>query len=296
MGYHSKAIPVHIHLERCSRMKLSEIRNILREEDIQLTKSLGQNFLHDQHQLQKIVALAQLEPNDKILEIGPGLGPLTEPLLQAAGHVTAIEKDHRLIDLLEKKFANRDNFTLEHADALQLIRQAKHNWSQHKLVSNLPYSIASPLMIDLAWGEHRPRAMIVTLQLEVGRRLMAVAGTKQYGILSLLIGLHYFTSQSFEIPRGCFFPEPNVDSCCIQLIRRDSQLLTIQETAVFKRIIKRGFSERRKKLMKLLKYDWPTEEVVAIFKTLGLDEQIRGEKVSLEQFVEMTKYLNQTQQ
>jgi len=276
-------------------MKLSEIRNILREEDIQLTKSLGQNFLHDQHQLQKIVALAQIEPNDQILEIGPGLGPLTEPLLKAAGHVTAIEKDHRLIDLLKLKFANHSHFSLQHADALQLIRKAKHNWSQHKLVANLPYSIASPLMIDLAWEEHRPRAMIVTLQLEVARRLMAKAGTKQYGVLSLLIGIHYFTGQSFEIPRGCFFPEPNVDSCCIQLVRRDNQLLTVEETSIFKRIVKRGFSERRKKLMKLLKYDWPTEAVVAIFKTLGLDEQIRGEKVSLEQFVGMTKYLNQTQ-
>ena len=277
-------------------MKLSEIRNILREEDIQLTKSLGQNFLHDQHQLQKIVALAQIKPDDKILEIGPGLGPLTEPLLQSAGHVTAIEKDHRLIELLEKKFAKCSNITLKHADALQLIRKAKYNWAQHKLVANLPYSIASPLMIDLAWGEHRPRAMIVTLQLEVARRLMAVEGTKQYGILSLLIGLHYSTGKSFEIPRGCFFPEPNVDSCCLQLIRRDNQMLTIEETAVFKKIIKRGFSERRKKLMKLLKHDWPTEAVIAIFRTLGLDEKIRGEKVSLEQFIEMTKYLNQKQQ
>ena len=125
---------------------------------------------------------------------------------------------------------------------------------------------------------------------------MAVAGTKQYGILSLLIGLHYSTGKSFEIPRGCFFPEPNVDSCCIQLIRRDNPMLTIEETAVFKKIIKRGFSERRKKLMKLLKHDWPNEAVIDVFKTLGLDEKIRGEKVSLEQFIEMTKYLNQKQQ
>jgi 16S rRNA (adenine1518-N6/adenine1519-N6)-dimethyltransferase len=138
--------------------------------------------------------------------------------------------------------------------------------------------------------------MIVTLQLEVARRLMSEPGTKQYGVLSLLIRLHYLTGQSFEIPRSCFFPEPNVDSCCIQLIRRDRQLLTIEETAVFKRIIKRGFSERRKKLMKLLKHDWPKEEVLAIFEELRLDEKIRGEKVSLEQFIEMTKYLHQTKQ
>ena len=111
-------------------MKLSEIRNILREEDIQLTRSLGQNFLHDQHQLRKIVALARLDPADKILEVGPGLGPLTDPLLQAAGHVTAIEKDRRLVELLEQRFANRENFILKHADALRVVRKTEHDWSQ----------------------------------------------------------------------------------------------------------------------------------------------------------------------
>ncbi|MEC7881548.1 MAG: 16S rRNA (adenine(1518)-N(6)/adenine(1519)-N(6))-dimethyltransferase RsmA [Verrucomicrobiota bacterium] len=275
-------------------MKLSEIRNILREEDIQLTKSLGQNFLHDHHQLRKIVALAQVEAGDKILEIGPGLGPLTDPLLQAAAQVTAIEKDHRLIDLLKQRFGNRDNFSLKHGDALRLIRKSEQDWTQYKLVANLPYSIASPLMVDLAWAKNRPRAMIVTLQLEVARRLMAKSGTKQYGVLTLLIGLHYSTGESFEIPRGSFFPEPNVDSCCIQLLRRESPMLTSTEADIFKRIIKRGFSERRKKLMKLLKHDWPAEAVITAFESLGLDEKVRGEKVSLEQFVEMTKLLNQT--
>ena len=274
-------------------MKLSEIRNILREEDIQLTKSLGQNFLHDHHQLRKIVALAQVEAGDKILEIGPGLGPLTDPLLQAAAQVTAIEKDHRLIDLLKQRFGNRDNFSLKHGDALRLIRKSEQDWTQYKLVANLPYSIASPLMVDLAWAKNRPRAMIVTLQLEVARRLMAKSGTKQYGVLTLLIGLHYSTGESFEIPRGSFFPEPNVDSCCIQLLRRESPMLTSTEADIFKRIIKRGFSERRKKLMKLLKHDWPAEAVITAFESLGLDEKVRGEKVSLEQFVEMTKLLNQ---
>jgi len=276
-------------------MKLSQIRNILREEDIQLTKSLGQNFLHDQHQLRRIVALAELDPSDKILEVGPGLGPLTEPLLQSAGHVTAIEKDRRLVELLEQRFANRDNFTLLHADALRVVRKNELDWSQYKLVANLPYSIASPLIIDLAWGDNRPRAMVVTLQLEVVRRLMAEPGSKDYGVLRLLTSLHYRVGEWFEIPRGSFFPEPNVDSGCVKLIRRDEPLLPTTQCGDFKRIIKRGFSERRKKLMKLLKHDWPIEAITAAFKALGLDEQIRGEKVSLKQFVEMTLLLNQTE-
>jgi 16S rRNA (adenine1518-N6/adenine1519-N6)-dimethyltransferase len=276
-------------------MKLSEIRNILREEDIQLTRSLGQNFLHDQHQLRKIVALARLDPADKILEVGPGLGPLTDPLLQAAGQVTAIEKDRRLVELLEQRFVNRENFTLKHADALRVVRKTEHDWSQHKLVANLPYSIASPLIIDLAWGDDRPQAMVVTLQLEVVRRLMAGPGSKDYGVLTLLTGLHYRVGEWFEIPRGSFFPEPNVDSGCIELLRRDEPLLPLAQCGAFKRIIKRGFSERRKKLMKLLKHDWPKDEVAAAFESLGLDEQIRGEKVSLDQFAEMTRLLTQTE-
>ena len=276
-------------------MKLSEIRNILREEDIQLTRSLGQNFLHDQHQLRKIITLAKLDHNDRILEVGPGLGPLTDLLLQSAGHVTAIEKDRRLVELLERHFMNRDNFTLQHADALRLVRKFGHDWSEHKLVANLPYSIASPLIIDLAWRDDRPRTMVVTLQLEVVRRLMAEHGSKHYGVLTLLTGLHYRVGEWFEIPRGSFFPEPNVDSGCIELLRRDNSLLTPTQRGAYKRIIKRGFSERRKKLMKLLKHDWPAEVVESAFNMLGLNEQIRGEKVSLEQFVELTQHLTQSE-
>ena len=276
-------------------MKLSEIRNILREEDIQLTKSLGQNFLHDQHQLRKIVALAKLESSDQILEVGPGLGPLTEPLLQAAEQVTAIEKDRRLVELLEERFAHWGNFTLQNADALRVVRKTEHDWSQHKLVANLPYSIASPLIIDLAWCDDRPRAMVVTLQLEVVRRLMAEHGSKDYGVLTLLVGLHYRVGEWFEIPRGSFFPEPNVDSGCIELLRREDPLLPPSQNSNYKRIVKRGFSERRKKMMKLLKHDWPSEAVVAAFETLGLDVQIRAEKVSLEQFVKLTQLLTQNQ-
>ena len=124
---------------------------------------------------------------------------------------------------------------------------------------------------------------------------MAGPGSKDYGVLTLLTGLHYRVGDWFEIPRGSFFPEPNVDSGCIELLRRDEPLLPPAQCGAFKRIIKRGFSERRKKLMKLLKHDWPKEAVVAAFESLGLDEQIRGEKVSLEQFVEMTRLLTQTE-
>ena len=274
-------------------MTLSEIRNILNDEDIMLTKSLGQTFMHDQNQLRKIVALAKLAPDDSVIEIGPGLGPLTGLLLEAVGHVTAIEMDRRLIKLLEKQFAKRDNLTLQHADAMKIVRKTEFDWSGHKLVANLPYSIASPLLIDLAESPGRPRAMIVTLQLEVVQRMLAKPGTKEYGVLALLIGLHYAAGEWFTIPRGSFYPEPNVDSGCIELLHRETPLLPPELCPVFKKIVKRVFAERRKKMMKLLKRDWPEAAVVEAFDALGLDEKIRAERVTLEQFTELTQRLSQ---
>ena len=130
-------------------MNLSEIRNLLREEDIMLTKSLGQTFMHDQNQLRKIVGLAKLTADEPVIEVGPGLGPLTGLMLQTAGHVTAIETDRRLIKLLEERLGQHDNFTLQHADAMKLVRKTEFDWSNHKLVANLPYSIATPLLLNL---------------------------------------------------------------------------------------------------------------------------------------------------
>ena len=273
-------------------MNLSEIRNLLREEDIMLTKSLGQTFMHDQNQLCKIVGLAKLTAADHVIEIGPGLGSLTGLLLQTAGHVTAIETDRRLVKLLDERFGERGNFKLQHADAMKVVRKSKFDWLKHKLVANLPYSIASPLLIDLAASAGRPRGMIVTLQLEVVQRLLAQSATKEYGVLTLLIGLHYATGESFVIPRGSFYPEPNVDSGCIELLRRETPLLLPELCPVFKKIVKRVFAERRKKMMKLLKRDWPEAAVAEAFDALGLDETIRAERVTLEQFAELTQRLS----
>ena len=276
-------------------MNLTEIRNILNDEDIMLTKSLGQTFMHDQNQLRKIVGLAKLTPDDQVIEIGPGLGPLTGLMLQSAGHVTAIETDRRLVKLLEERFGEQGNFNLQHADALKVIRMTEFDWSVHKLVANLPYSIASPLLIDLAASAGRPHTMIVTLQLEVVRRMLAGPDSREYGVLALLIGLHYVTGEWFTIPRSSFYPEPNVDSGCIELLRRETELLPPGLCPVFKKITKRVFSERRKKMMKLLKRDWPEAAVAEIFKTRGLDEQIRAERVTLEQFVEITQHLSRAE-
>src|SRR5437762_1575303 len=198
-------------------MKLSEMKQILAERDLRLTRSLGQNFLHDGNQLRRIVAAAELTGTDRVLEIGPGLGPLTELLLAQAGEVLALEKDRRLNEILQKRFAGADRLTLRQDDALEFLRGEPRDWSDFKLVANLPYSVASRILVELAQANRCPERLVVTLQAEVARRLVAKPGVKDYGLLSLLIQLRYEPRAWFRIPPGCFFPPPGVDSSCVTL-------------------------------------------------------------------------------
>ena len=332
-------------------MTLTEMKRVLAAGDIQLTKSLGQNFLHDGNQLRRIVDAAALTTVDKVLEIGPGLGPLTELLIDGAGEVFAIEKDLRLVGFLRERFglidqtdkspaltpalspeereknasfsttlpnlSNRSSgepplpgerageradtyFTskilspklfLLHDDALKYLQRERRDWSGWKLVANLPYSVASPILVELAQSVVPPQRLVATLQLEVARRLMATADDDDYGVLTLLVQLRYEPVDWFKIPSGCFYPEPEVDSACVVLKRRATPLLTGSGPAAFEKIVKRGFSQRRKMMLKLLKQDWPAEKLAAAFEQLSLSPQVRAEKLNLDQFVALTEIL-----
>ncbi len=272
-------------------MRLSEVKQTLAQAKIQLTKSLGQNFMHDGNQLRRIVQTAELTTADRVLEVGPGLGPLTHLLLQQAGEVLAIEKDQRLVELLQQRFAGETRLRLLHADALDYVQEHPHQWSDWKLVANLPYSIASRLLIELAQGNPGPRCMVVTLQLEVARRLVAQAHQPDYGLLSLLLQLHYTATDWFKIPAACFFPEPEVDSACVTLVRHAEPLLEPAQQDLFARLVSRSFSQRRKMMFKLLKQDWPMETLVGAFAELRLSPQARAETVTLAQFVQLAKKL-----
>jgi 16S rRNA (adenine1518-N6/adenine1519-N6)-dimethyltransferase len=282
-------------------VKLSEMREVLTRRDIQLTKSLGQNFLHDANQLKKIVEAAELSKADKVLEIGPGLGPLTELLLEKAGEVLAIEMDLRLVDFLRERFEpeisnsklkiKNSKLELLHDDALEFLRREPRDWSDWKLVANLPYSVASPILVELAQSPRRPERMVTTLQLEVAQRLMARADDDDYGVLTLLVQLDYEPRASFKIPADCFFPAPNVDSTCVVLQRRARPLLAGGQRAAFVKIMKRAFSQRRKMMLKLLKQDWAVDKLAAVFAELKISPQERAEKLSLEQFVALTEKL-----
>jgi 16S rRNA (adenine1518-N6/adenine1519-N6)-dimethyltransferase len=328
-------------------MKLSEMRDLLTKRDIQLTKSLGQNFLHDANQLARIVAAGEVTKADKVLEIGPGLGPLTELLLTKAGEVLAIEMDARLVEFLAERFGlvskegdpsltpkereseakapvdsvptdssqrgneeppllgertgvrednnpnHPDNFLLMHDDALAFLKREPRDWSEWKLVANLPYSVASPILVELSAGIRAPKMLVVTLQLEVAQRLMAPTDDDHYGILTLLVQLDFEPRGWFKIPPGCFFPAPEVDSACVCLVRRETPLLAEEQRVLFRRLVKKSFSQRRKMMLKLLKQDWPKEPLEAAFTELNISFQERAEKLSLEQFVALTKLLSE---
>jgi 16S rRNA (adenine1518-N6/adenine1519-N6)-dimethyltransferase len=329
-------------------MTLTEMRRVLAERGVQLTKSLGQNFLHDANQLRRIVELAEVQPADQVLEIGPGLGPLTEQLLATGASVLALEKDARLVGLLRERLADqlvapdaplksvdapaspspksatslslsptptpprptaataitspgevssqenvrvgRARLDLRHADALEVVRQ-RRDWAGWKVVANLPYSVASPILVELALSDLPPARLVVTLQSEVARRLMAGASDEDYGVLSLLIQLRFEPRSLFRIPAACFFPAPDVESACVRLDRRAVDLLPAELQRTYCRVVKRAFSQRRKMMMKLLRADWPSPVLERAFAEAELPVGTRAEAVGLEQFIRLTKSL-----
>ena len=278
-------------------MTLNEMRSLLEARGIQLTKSLGQNFLHDGNQLRRIATAADIQPTDRILEVGPGLGPLTELLVARAASVLAIEKDARLVTVLRERFSGAlsgegpGSLELLEADAMRWVEDHARDWTGWKLVANLPYSVASPLMVELSEAPVPPERMVVTLQAEVVHRIAAPTDGDDYGILTLLLGLRYQVKEWFNIRRGCFHPVPDVDSACISLVRRPTPLLDAAGSVVFTRLVKGAFSERRKMMLKLLKSLWPAEVLDAAFAEVGISPTERAEKVSLERFVALTRIL-----
>jgi 16S rRNA (adenine1518-N6/adenine1519-N6)-dimethyltransferase len=179
---------------------------------------------------------------------------------------------------------------LVHDDALEYLKRGARDWSEWKLVANLPYSVASPILVELAQAERGPQRMVATLQIEVAKRLLAKPGAPEYGVLTLLVPLDYEPQSWFKIPASCFFPEPDVDSACVCLVRRAPPLGGEQRGA-FIRLVKRSFSQRRKMMRKLLKEDWPEPRLAREFERLKLSPQIRAEEVALEQFSQLARNL-----
>ena len=270
-------------------MTPSEMRSLLARNDIRLTRSLGQSFLHDANQVRRIVEAAAVKPGDQVLEVGPGLGPLTEELLAQGARVLAIEKDARLVNLLRQRFPAEVPLELIHADALDWLRESPRDWSDWKLVSNLPYSVGSPILVELALAPRSPERLVVTLQLEVIQRLRAAPGSGDFGILTLLAQLRYEPTAWFKIPPACFFPAPDVTSACLTLVRRQALLLEEPLVPLYVRLVKQGFSQRRKQLAKVLHSAWPALPFTDILAGLQLPPGVRAEQLGVPEFVALTR-------
>lgn len=272
-------------------MTLAEMRSLLATHGIRLTRSLGQNFLHDQNQVRRIVELAGLQPGGQVLEIGPGLGPLTEALLAAGARVVAIEKDARVGQILESRLGHESRLQILIQDALHWLKDDSRDLSDWQVVSNLPYSVGSTLLVDLAELSRPPESLTVTLQAEVVDRIRAQPGSAEYGILTLLLARVYEAGRHFQISPTCFFPVPDVTSGCIRLERRSHPLVAGHGVEAYHQLVKTGFSQRRKRFLKLLRKDWPEGLLGEVWKDLELHPDVRAEALSPETFASLSDRL-----
>src|SRR5262245_28509162 len=269
-------------------MKLSAIRATLKEIGVSPAKALGQNFLHDQNLARWIVDQAQIISEDYVVEIGPGLGALTKFLLEKGAHVLAIEKDARLANFLRSRFDN-ERLEILSTDALKFDPRALFAHRRVKLIGNLPYNISSPLLLKFVEYPSPISLCLLTLQKEMAMRLSASPCTHDYGSLTLCVQLHHRVKYLRTIPATVFLPRPDVDSAVVRLVPRDRIELPQHDDELLLKLIRIGFSQRRKQLQKLLrKYarDWN-----ALASCLNIDPNARAEELSLLQWIALANYI-----
>lgn len=273
---------------------------IIKKYDFAFQKKFGQNFLIDERVLDKIVAAADVGPEDCVLEIGPGIGTLTRCLAEAVGQVIAVEIDKNLIPILGDVLSEYDNITVINEDILKVDIQAlvdeKNGGKPIKVVANLPYYITTPIIMGL-FESHVPIDNItVMVQKEVADRMQVGPGTKDYGALSLAVQYYAEPYIVANVPQNCFIPRPNVGSAVIRLTRHQEKPVTVQDEKHMFRLIRAAFNQRRKTLQNALhnmpELNLSKEEVVNALREMGLSETIRGEKLTLEEFARLSDLLN----
>ena len=267
-------------------MKLSEIDATLREIRVSPVKTLGQNFLHDRNLARWIVEKAELSPDDYVVEIGPGLGALTEFILESGARVLAIEKDLRLAEFLRKRFAN-SRLEVIHGDALDFDLRPLFAEPRVKLLGNLPYYVSSQLLLTFTKYPTPISLWLLMLQNEMARRISAAPGTSDYGALSLIVQLQYRVNFLRTVPATVFLPEPDVDSAFVRITPRLPDELPPHDPETFFRVVRRGFSQRRKQLRNLLREEIPDWEETAA--GIGFDPRARAEQLSLKQWIALSE-------
>lgn len=259
-------------------------------KNIPAKKSLGQNFLKDPYYLRKIAEAAQVTSEDRVLEIGPGLGHMTAILLERAQNVLAIEIDDRLIPHLQTEFSAAKNFELLHADALAYdYGSLDGKW---KVVANLPYYISTPIIQKLISHREKFISLTLMLQKEVAERIAAPPGGKEYGFLSVLVQLYAEVRIEFIVPAGAFTPKPEVDSAIVTLKIRNELAVPLADEAFFVRLVKAAFSQRRKTLRNALKQLGFAQETMAlVMEKTGVDLGRRAETLSVEEYGRLAEFL-----
>ncbi len=271
---------------------------ILKKYDFRIQKKYGQNFLIDPHVLERIVTEAQVGPEDLVVEIGPGLGSLTQHLAEHAGEVVAVEIDRNLIPILEETLAEYHNVTVLNEDILKVdLTQLSHDHGDRplKVVANLPYYITTPIVMGLLESRVPLKSITVMVQKEVADRMQAGPGTKDYGALSLAVQYRAKASVVCTVPPSCFLPRPAVDSAVIRLDVYPEPPVSCRDPERMRRLIRAAFNQRRKTLANALSADpvlnISRESVQHALKEMGLDELIRGERLSLEEYAKLSDVL-----
>ena len=261
---------------------------VIQKHNFSFKKSFGQNFLIDSHVIEKIIRAAEIGPEDNVLEIGPGIGTLTQYLAEAAGRVVAVEIDEKLIPVLGETLAEYDNVEVINQDILKCDVDSIFEGRPFKVVANLPYYITTPIIMGLLEGKSHFDSLTVMIQKEVADRMKAGPGTKDYGAPSLAVQYYAEPYLAANVPPNCFMPRPAVGSAVIRLKRRETPAVAVKDEKLLFKLIRAAFMERRKTLLNAVKnsqeLDIPKERVEEVLTDLGIDTRIRGEALNLQQF------------
>ena len=277
---------------------LSFVNKELEKNNLQAKKKFGQNFLTDQNILTSIVDVACATKEDAVIEIGPGLGALTEHLCSACGFVLAYEIDKDLIPLLEKNLANFNNFKVINEDILKVdinkdIDELLSGYKNIYVVSNLPYYITTPIILGLLSQTNKIKRYVMMMKLEVADRICGKPSTKDHNALSLAVGYRALATKAFKVPRTVFVPQPNVDSAVIKLDVYDTPPVKAVDEDVFFKLIRECFTQRRKTLVNNLNLFYDKAFINKMLEELNINPSVRAEALILEDFVKMSDYISQ---
>ncbi|MBI3320269.1 MAG: ribosomal RNA small subunit methyltransferase A [Candidatus Omnitrophica bacterium] len=274
----------------------SELLEVLRANRLRLKKRLGQHYLVDPRVVERLLRLCEISDEDTVVEVGAGLGALTEGLASAAKQVIAVELDPTICALLKTRLASRPNVRIACQDILTFP------WADcpaNKVVGAIPYQITSPLLIKLCEQAALVREVWLGLQHEVAQRLDARPGTKAYGRLTILVQYHFDVKRLMAIPRSAFFPQPKVDSSWVRLTARSTPTVVIHDEPLLFDLVRAAFSQRRKMLLNCLRHlsqmPLEREEAASALHLAGLRDGIRGEELSLEAFARLANVITSMQ-